>query len=222
MEIKLLVEAGAMKPGPSLSQKLGPLGMNLGKIISEVNKATESFKGMKVPVLLDINVKTKDFSVKVSTPPTAELLKKEFGLTKGSPQPNKIKIANAALEQIIKIAKIKEHDMLTNSLKAAVHSVIGCCVSLGVLVESKEPKVMLEELDKPEYVEIIGKGIEQASNEKLEKLAADFEEVKKVQEAFIAELEKAKEAEAAPAPAEGEGAEAETEEAKEKPKEEKK
>ena len=33
MRIKLLVEGGSMKPGPALSQKLGPIGVNINQII---------------------------------------------------------------------------------------------------------------------------------------------------------------------------------------------
>lgn len=226
MQIKLLVEGGAMKPGPALSQKLGPLGINLGKVLSEVNKATTSFAGMKVPVTLDINTKTKDFTLKISTPPTAELLKKELGFAQGSGQPNKIKVANAAIEQIVKVAKTKQNDMLVNSLREAVKSVIGSCVSLGILVESKEPKEALAELEKGSYDAIIKKGEDVASSEKLAKLASDFEQVRKVQEALIKEMEKkAEEAAAAPtaataAPAAGE-AEAKPA-AEKKPAEEKK
>jgi len=197
MEIKLLVEGGEMKPGPALSQKIGPLGLNLGKIISEVNKATSGFKGIKVPVTLDINTKTKDFTVKVSTPPTSELLKKEFSIQKGSPQPNNIKVANAAMEHIIKIAKIKQPDMIVESFKAAVKSVVGSCNSLGILIEGKEPKTVLEEIEKGIYDDIIEKQIDQPSQEKLEKLAKEFEIVKKKQEAFIKELERKAEEKAA-------------------------
>lgn len=199
MEIKLLVEGGEMKPGPALSQKIGPLGLNLGKIINEVNKATANFRGIKVPVILDVNTKTKDFAIKVSTPPTAELLKKEFSIQKGSPQPNNIKIANAAIENIIKIAKIKQSDMLVENFKAAVKSVIGSCNSLGILVESKEPKVVIEEIEKGIYNEIISKQVDTPSPEKLSKLAQDFEIVKKKQEAFIKELERKTEEKAAAA-----------------------
>ncbi|OYT37957.1 50S ribosomal protein L11, partial [Candidatus Pacearchaeota archaeon ex4484_31] len=87
MKLKLLVDAGAMKPNPAISQKLGPLGINLGRVIAEVNKATEKYKGMKVPVILDIDVKTKNFTITPLTPPTTELLKKEVNAEKGSPMP---------------------------------------------------------------------------------------------------------------------------------------
>ena len=76
MQIKLLVEGGEMQPGPVLSQKLGPAGINIGSVIQKVNDATKAFKGMKVPVEVDIDVATKDIHVLVFSPPVAELLKK--------------------------------------------------------------------------------------------------------------------------------------------------
>jgi len=204
MEIKLLVDGGAMKPGPALSQKMGPLGMNMGKIIADINKATHEFQGMKVPVVLDINTKTKTYNVIVSTPPVSALLKKEISLEKGSPEPNNIKAGNMAIEQIIKIAKIKEKDMSVNDLKKAVSVVLGTCVSLGLLVESKDPREVIREVEKGDYNDLISKGIENPSPEKLEKLAKDFEKTKKGQEAYIQSLEAKKEAKTAVAvPAEG-------------------
>jgi len=199
MQIKLLVDGGAMKPGPAISQKLGPIGINLGKVISEVNKATANFKGIKVPVTLNIDSKTKDFTVDVATPPTAELLKKELGITKGSQQPDKIKVANASIEHIIKIAKVKQKNMFVNSLKEAVKSVLGSCVSSGILVESKNPKEVLEEVDKGVYDKIISEGKEIPDKEKLDKLAADFKEVEKSQETLIKDIEKKEEEKAAAA-----------------------
>ena len=35
MQIKLLVEGGNMQPGPVLSQKIGPLGLNIGQVIQK-------------------------------------------------------------------------------------------------------------------------------------------------------------------------------------------
>ena len=190
MKLKLLVDAGAMKPSPAISQKLGPLGINLGRVIAEVNKATEKYKGMKVPVILDIDVKTKNFTITPLTPPTTELLKKEVNAEKGSPMPNKVKIGNLAIEQIVKIAKMKKEDMMASSLKKAVKTVLASCISLGILVESKEPKQVIEEVDQGVYDEIIEKGIEKPEEEKLKKLASDFEAVKKAQESLVKEIEK--------------------------------
>ena len=73
MQIKLLVDGGAMKPGPSLSQKLGPAGINVNLVITKVNEATKSFEGIQVPVELDVDSATRDFSVRVFSPPVSEL-----------------------------------------------------------------------------------------------------------------------------------------------------
>src|SRR3990167_6897780 len=117
MQIKLLVEGGEMKPGPVLSQKLGPAGIPINQVIQKINDATNDFKGMKVPVELDINSSTKEFEIKVFSPPTSELLKKELGLEKCSGEQKKIKIANASIVQIISVAKTKLPNLLSKNLK---------------------------------------------------------------------------------------------------------
>lgn len=198
MIVKLLVEGGDMKPGPAIAQKIGPLGINMGKVIQEVNKATEGFKGLKVPVELNINTKTKNFEVKVSSPPVSELIKKELGIEKASGGSKKLQVGNLAIEQVIKIAKTKQQDMLANDLKAAVKSVAGSCVSLGVLIENENPKKVEEQIVSGKYNEEIEKGKDKASEEKLKKLNEYFEELKLKQEEKIRK-EEAEKAEEVPA-----------------------
>ena len=205
MQIKLLVVGGSMKPNANVSQKLGPLGLNMGKIIADANKATTEYQGIKVPIVLDIDTGTKQVKVKVLTPPTSELIKKEIGVTKGSGQPNNIKIANIPLEMVIKVAKIKEKDMVVTNLKSAVNSVLGSCVTLGIFVESKDAREVIEDINKGEYKDLISQGKEEASEEKLKKLEEDFKEIEQKQEAFIKALESKKEKEAeTTAPVDGE------------------
>ena len=192
MIIKLLVEGGSMKPGPAISQKLGPLGINLGKVMQDVNKSTESFKGLKVPVELDVNPKTKTFSVKVSSPPVAELIKKELGLELGSGSPKKIKVGNLSIEQVISISKTKLDHMLAKDLKKAVKSVVGSCVSLGILVEDKEAKEIEQDIVAGKYDKEIKEEKIQAAPEKLQKLSQYFAEVKRKQDAMLKKEEEAK------------------------------
>ena len=150
MQVKLLVEAGAMKPGPALSQKIGPTGVNVNQVIKEVNEATKNFVGIKVPVEIDINLETKDIKVKVYSPSASELLKKELGIEKGSGASSKVKVGNLSIEQIISIAKTKYPGLLARTLKSAVKAIVGTCVSLGVLIESKSPAEIQKEIDKRE------------------------------------------------------------------------
>ena len=147
MNIKLLIEGGDMKPGPAIAQQLGPLGLNLGKVISDVNKETQNFKGMKVPVELNVNEKTKQYTIFVSSPPTSELLKKELKLEKGSHDHKNISMGNASIEDVIKIAKIKHPNMLEKNIKNAVKSILGTCASVGILVENKNPNELIKEVN---------------------------------------------------------------------------
>ena len=209
MQLKLLVEGGNAKPGPSLSQQLGPLGINLGKLIADVNKASEKYKGIKVPVIVEIDPVTKTFTVSLKTPPTSELIKKELALAKGAAD-SKAKIGNFAIEQAIKVAKAKQDDMLVNSFKEAVKNVVGTCTSLGVLVEGKEPKETIKDINAGKYDSLISKQITEVSAEKAQILEKQLAEVKAILEKRKKAEEAAKAAEEAKAkkPAEAEKAEA--------------
>lgn len=196
MIVKLLVDGGDMKPGPAVGQKLGPLGINLGKVVQDVNQATADFKGIKVPVELNIN-KDKSFSVNVLSPPTSELLKKELGIEKSSGEAEKIKAGNASIEQIISVAKTKYPNMLANDFKAAVKTVVGSCVSAGILVESKPAKEIEEEIDNGKYDKEIQEQKTETDPEKKEKLDAFFSEIKAEQDAVLKKEEEEKAAEEA-------------------------
>lgn len=182
MQIKILAEGGEMKPGPALSQKLGPAGINVGQVIAKVNEATKSFKGLKVPVELDVNPSTREFSVHVFSPPVSGLLKKELGIEKGSGAQKKDIVANASIEQIISVAEQKMQNLLAKDLKAAVKLVVGTCGSLGVLVENMEAKQINDLIDQGKYDKEIKSAKTETSPEKKKKLADYFAEVKKQQE----------------------------------------
>ena len=197
MIIKLLVDGGEMKPGPAIAQKIGPLGMNIGKIISEVNAATKEFKGTKVPVSLDVDPKLKTFKIEVSSPPTSELLKKELGLEKGSGDHKKNKVANVSIEQVIKIAKTKFSNMLAREFKSAVKSIVGSCVSLGILVENKLGTEIEKDIEAGVYDNEIKEQKTEASAEKKAALKDYFDKVLTEQEAAKKAEEAAKLAAAA-------------------------
>lgn len=194
MMIKLLAEGGAMKPGPALSQKLGPAGIPINQVIQKINEATEDFKGLKVPVELDIDVKTKKFEVKISSPPVSELLKKELGLTKGSGMQLKTVVGNASIEQIISVAKTKMQNLLCKDLKSAVKVVVGTCVSLGVYVENKPAKEVERDIESGKYDKEIAQVKTQTSPEKKKALEDYFKEVQKKQELILKQEQAAKEA----------------------------
>lgn len=197
MKIKLLVEGGAMQPNPALSQKLGPAGVNLGQVISKVNEATKDFKGLKVPVELDVDLSTKNFEIQIFSPPVSELLKKEFKLEKASGSQKKLQVANASIEQIISISKQKMANLLAKDMKAAVKSIVGTCASLGILIENKSPKQVGIEIDEGKYDKEIKEERTETSPEKRKELDQFFSEIHTQQEKVLKQEEEVAKAAAA-------------------------
>lgn len=144
--IEVLVEGGKATPGPPLGPALGPMGVNVVQVVAKINEKTKSFEGMKVPVKVIIDSKTKTFDVKVGTPPTSALLVKEIGAEKGSGTPNKDKAGNITIDQAIKVADMKKDSLMGKNLKMRVLEVIGVCVSSGINVEGKDAKAMQKEI----------------------------------------------------------------------------
>ena len=144
--IEVLVEGGRASPGPPLGPALGPMGVNVVQVVAMINEKTKSFAGMKVPVKVLIDPKTKSFEIKVGTPPTSSLLVKEIGMEKGSGAPNTQKVGNITIEQAIKVANMKQDSLMGKNLKMRVLEVIGVCVSSGITVEGKEPKAIQKEI----------------------------------------------------------------------------
>jgi len=194
MQIKLLVDGGSMKPGPALSQKLGPVGIPINLVITKVNDATKDFNGLKVPVELNVDTATREFDVKVFSPPVSELLKKELGIEKGSGAQKKIKVANASIEQIISLAKTKSQNLLSKDFKSAVKTIVGTCVSLGILIENKPAVEIEKEIDEGKYDKEINAMASVTSPDKKKDLDEYFAKIKKEQDKILQQEQAAKEA----------------------------
>jgi len=153
--VDLVVSGGQATAGPPIGPALGPLGVNVVAIVNKINELTKEYAGMKVPVKVIVDPETKSFEVQIGIPTTSALIVKEAGIQKGSGKPNSEKVGNLSIMQVIKIAEIKRGSLLAKSLKAAVKEIIGSCVSMGVTVDGKDPKVVLREIDEGKYDDVI-------------------------------------------------------------------
>lgn len=200
MIIKLLVEGGSMKPGAALSQKLGPIGVNINEVIQKVNEATKGFNGMKVPVELDIDPNTKALETKVFSPPVSELLKKELGVEKASGRQKVILTGNISFEQIVNVAKTKLPNLLCKDLRSAVKTVVGSCVSLGLLIDNKPAVEIEQDIEEGKYDKQINDEITETPEEKKKELEEYFAKIKDDQDKLLkleADQKAAEEAKAA-------------------------
>lgn len=184
--IEVLVEGGKATAAPPLGPALGPLGVNIGEVVVEINKKTADFKNMQVPVIVTIDSDTKEFSITVGTPPASQLILKEAGVQKGAGNPIAEKVADLKIEQIIKIAKMKEDALLGKSMKEKVKEVIGTCQSMGILVEGKPAHESIADVNS-------GKFDKEITQEKTEISAEEMKELEEEKRKLAEELEARKE-----------------------------
>ena len=122
--VEALIEGGKATAAPPLGPALGPTGLNIGQVVAEINAKTADMKGMQVPIKVIVDTASKSFTIEIGTPPAAALIKKEAGVEKASGSAGSESIADLLMEQIIKIAKIKDQALMGKDLKAKVKEVI--------------------------------------------------------------------------------------------------
>ena len=153
--VEILVDAGKVTPGPPLGPAIGPFGINMMDVVSEINDKTKDFEGMKVPVKIAIDSDTKEFEISIGTPPTTALIKDELNIEKGAHEPGSEVAADLSVEQALKIAKMKFDSLLANDYKHGAKEVMGTCVSMGLTVDGKDPRDAQKAVDAGEYDDIL-------------------------------------------------------------------
>jgi large subunit ribosomal protein L11 len=131
--VKIQIPAGQATPAPPVGTALGPHGVNIMEFCKQFNAKTQSQAGMIIPVEVTIYA-DRTFSFITKTPPAAVLLRKEAGIEKGSPMPNRQKVGRVTREQLRKIAEIKMPDLNANDLEGAMAIVAGTARSMGIEV----------------------------------------------------------------------------------------
>jgi large subunit ribosomal protein L11 len=144
-EVSVLVEGGKAAAGAALGSALGPLGVNVGQVVAQINEQTKQFAGMRVPVVVKVDAATRSFTLVVGRPPVAALLLKEAGKEKGSGKAKTEVVGDVSLEAVRRIAEAKSEDLEGRTLEQRMNQVIGSCTSLGLTVDGKDPRGLLKE-----------------------------------------------------------------------------
>src|SRR3989338_8249218 len=188
--IEVLVEGGKATAAPPLGPALGPAGVNIGQVVMEINKKTSVFNGMQVPVKVIVDKDTKTFEITIGTPPASALIKKEANLEKASGKAKHEMVADVLIEQIIKVAKMKETNTLGKTLKEKVKEIVGTCQSMGILVEGKPAKETLRDIEAGIFDEEIRLEKTELTAEELAKLEEEKKKLAEVVAKRRAEFEK--------------------------------
>lgn len=149
--IEVLIEGGKATAAPPLGPALGPMGVNIGQVVGDINSKTSDFKGMKVPVKVIINTDTKEYDIKVGTPPAAQLIKKEANIKKGAGNPITENVADMTIEQILKVARMKQDALLGKNMKSMAKEIMGTCQSMGISIEGKKAHDAIVALNNGEF-----------------------------------------------------------------------
>jgi len=132
--IKLQVPAGQANPAPPVGPALGQHGVNIMEFCKAFNAQTQGQEGLIIPVVITV-YSDRSFSFILKSPPASVLLKRAAGIAKGSPEPNKNKVAKVTWDQVREIVKTKSADLNAADEEAGMKVIAGTARSMGILVE---------------------------------------------------------------------------------------
>lgn len=151
VSVSLLVDGGEAKPSGAIAPQLGPTGVNLGQVIAEINKQTADYKGMKVPVEVIVDKKTRTFELSIGIPPASALVMKEAGISKGSGTPQAMDGGDITYEQVLNATKAKRPDLLGATWATASLEILGTMQSMGVKCDGEDPRIIQKKVQAGEY-----------------------------------------------------------------------
>jgi large subunit ribosomal protein L11 len=132
-QIKLQIPAAQANPAPPVGPALGQHQVNIMEFCKAFNARTAQQAGLIIPVVITV-FGDRSFTFITKTPPAAVLLKKAAGIAKGSPEPNREKVAQVTREQCREIARTKLEDLNATDVEAAANMIAGTARSMGIEV----------------------------------------------------------------------------------------
>ena len=131
--IKLQVPGGNANPAPPVGPPPGQHGGNIMGVSKGFNAQTQGDNGTIIPVEITV-FEDRSFTFITKTPPAAILIKQAAGISKGSGEPNRDKVATITRDQARQIAEKKMPDLNANDLDQATKIIEGTARSMGVEV----------------------------------------------------------------------------------------
>jgi large subunit ribosomal protein L11 len=132
--VKLQIPAAKATPAPPVGPALGQHGVNIMDFCKAFNAKTQAQEGLIIPVVVTV-YQDRSYTFITKTPPAAILLKRAAGIAKGSPEPNKSKVAKVSMKQVEEIARTKMPDLNASDVESAMRTVLGTARSMGLEIE---------------------------------------------------------------------------------------
>ncbi len=132
--VKLQIQAGKANPAPPVGPALGQAGVNIQQFCSQFNDKTAGMIGYVVPVEIYV-YDDRSFTFITKTPPASDLLKKAAGISAGSSNSKKNKVATISRAKLLEIAQMKMPDLNAYDVEAAARIVEGTARNMGIAIE---------------------------------------------------------------------------------------
>ena len=131
--IKLQIPAGKANPSPPVGPALGQHGVNIMDFCKAFNAQTQSLGDTIIPVVITV-YSDRSYSFITKSPPASVLLLKAAGLSKGSSNHKKERVAELSRSKIREIAEIKMPDLNAYDIEHAMRIVEGTARSCGITI----------------------------------------------------------------------------------------
>jgi large subunit ribosomal protein L11 len=136
--IKLQIRGGAANPSPPVGPALGAKGVNIMEFCKQFNARTQDKSGKLLPVIITV-FRDKSFNFIVKSPPVPVQLMEAAKVQKGSPEPNRQKVATVTWDQVKAIAEDKMNDLNAFTIQSAMQMVAGTARSMGIAIKGEQP-----------------------------------------------------------------------------------
>jgi large subunit ribosomal protein L11 len=131
--VRLQLEAGKANPAPPVGPALAGHGLNIMAFCKGYNARTSNRPGEILPA--EINIYSDgSFTFVLKTSPSAVLIRKAAGVSKGSSVPNKDKVGKITRAQVRQIAENKMKDLNAIDIEGAMLQIEGTARSMGITV----------------------------------------------------------------------------------------
>ena len=150
--LRTFVFAGDKTLPPSMSQKLGPLGLNAKKIGEDIAKNCKEWLGVRV--FVEIHAQDRKATIKVLPGTSAYIVKEMGGAIPRDRKKEKLpsREGDIGFDKVLKIARIIHDDgrSLSKEFSGTVKQVLGTCLSVGCTVDGESPKVVTAKVNSGE------------------------------------------------------------------------